>query len=277
MGGSSGASSRACGRTSRSSGSGAAVRTRSTVSSKPGLSVRNCTRATRTRSISSRFDRRTRSSSGGARHEASGRGPPPGGEEAAREAADELRLLLHGADMVFITCGLGGGTGTGGAPVVAQLAKEAGALTIAVCTFPFRAEGAIRAENAEYGLEKLRAFADTGVVIPNDKLLEIVPRLALNAAFRVADDVLMRGIKGITEVITRPGLVNLDFNDIKTIMKGGGVAMIGLGESDSDNRAEEAIEEAINSPLIDVDISAATGALVNVTGGDEPGSVTTGD
>ncbi len=194
---------------------------------------------------------------------------PQVGEESAREAADELRSVVQGADMVFITCGLGGGTGTGGAPVLAQLSKEAGALTIAICTFPFRAEGAIRAENAEYGLEKLRNFADTVVVIPNDKLLELVPRLALNAAFKVADDVLMRAIKGITEVITRPGLVNLDFNDIKTIMKGGGVAMIGLGESDRDNRSEEAIEEAINSPLIDVDISAATGALVNVTGGND--------
>lgn len=192
---------------------------------------------------------------------------PQVGEEAAREAGDELHAMVQGADMVFLTCGLGGGTGTGGAPIIAQLAKEAGALTIAITTFPFRAEGAIRAENAEYGLEKLRSFADTVVVIPNDKLLELVPRLALNAAFKVADDVLMRAIKGITEVITKPGLVNLDFNDIKTIMKGGGVAMIGLGESDSENRAEEAIEEAINSPLIDVDISAATGALVNVTGG----------
>src|SRR6266581_3693258 len=177
---------------------------------------------------------------------------PQVGEESAREAADEIRSVVHGADMIFITCGLGGGTGTGGAPVVAQLAKEAGALTIAICTFPFRAEGAIRAENAEFGLEKLRNFADTVVVIPNDKLLELVPRLALNAAFRVADDVLMRAI-----------------NDIKTIMKGGGVAMIGLGESDRDNRSEEAIEEAINSPLIDVDISHATGALVNVTGGND--------
>src|SRR5437879_6147732 len=194
---------------------------------------------------------------------------PQVGEESAREAADELRSVVQGADMVFITCGLGGGTGTGGAPVLAQLSKEAGALTIAICTFPFRAEGAIRAENAEYGLEKLRNFADTVVVIPNDKLLELVPRLALNAAFKVADDVLMRAIKGITEIITKPGLVNLDFNDIKTIMKGGGVAMIGLGESDRDNRSEEAIEEAINSPLIDVDISAATGALVNVTGGND--------
>ncbi len=171
--------------------------------------------------------------------------------------------------MVFVTCGLGGGTGTGGAPIIAQVAKEMGALTIAVCTFPFRAEGAIRAENAEYGLEKLRNFADTVVVIPNDKLLDLVPRLSLNAAFKVADDVLMRAIKGITEVITKPGLVNLDFNDIKTIMKGGGVAMIGLGESDSDNRDEASIEAAINSPLIDVDVSAATGALVNVTGGND--------
>src|SRR2546427_10452482 len=191
------------------------------------------------------------------------------GEESAREAADELRSVVQGADMVFITCGLGGGTGTGGAPVLAQLSKEAGALTIAICTFPFRAEGAIRAENAEYGLEKLRNFADTVVVIPNDKLLELVPRLALNAAFKVADDVLMRAIKGIAEIITKSGLVNLDFNDIKTIMKGGGVAMIGLGESDRDNRSEEAIEEAINSPLIDVDITAATGALVNVRGGND--------
>src|SRR5213593_3983348 len=192
---------------------------------------------------------------------------PQVGEEAARVAEEEVRTALQGADMVFITCGLGGGTGTGGAPFVAQIAKEIGALTIAICTFPFRAEGAIRAENAEFGLEKLRNFADTVIVIPNDKLIELVPRLALNAAFKVADDVLMRAIKGITEVITKPGLVNLDFNDIKTIMKGGGVAMIGLGESESDRRAEEAIEEAINSPLIDVEISGATGALVNVTGG----------
>lgn len=194
---------------------------------------------------------------------------PQIGEESAREAADEIRSIVQGAHMVFITCGLGGGTGTGGAPIIAQLAKEGGALTIAMCTFPFRAEGAIRAENAEFGLEKLRHFADTVVVIPNDKLLDLVPRLPLNAAFKVADDVLMRAIKGITEVITKPGLVNLDFNDIKTIMKGGGVAMIGLGESDGDNRSEAAIEEAINSPLIDVDISGASGALVNVTGGND--------
>src|SRR3989449_1958607 len=192
---------------------------------------------------------------------------PQVGEECAREAEEEIRKVLQGADLVFITCGLGGGTGTGGAPVIAQLAKELGALTVAICTWPFRAEGVVRWENAEFGLERLRSFADTVIVIPNDKLIQLVPRLALNQAFKVADDVLMRGIKGITEVITKPGLVNLDFNDIKTIMRGGGVAMIGLGEGEDDQRADEAVTEAINSPLIDVDISGAMGALINVTGG----------
>ncbi len=192
---------------------------------------------------------------------------PQIGEEAARESEEEIRKALQGADLVFITCGLGGGTGTGGAPVVAQIARELGALTVAICTWPFRAEGVVRWENAEFGLERLRNFADTAIIIPNDKLLQLVPRLALNQAFKVADDVLMRAIKGIAEVITKPGLVNLDFNDIKTIMKGGGVAMIGVGNGEDDNRAEDAVDEAINSPLIDVDISAATGALINVTGG----------
>src|SRR3989449_9695223 len=192
---------------------------------------------------------------------------PQIGEEAAREAEEEIRKFLQGADLVFVTCGLGGGTGTGGAPVIAQIAKELGALTVAICTWPFRAEGVVRWENAEFGLERLRNFADTVIVIPNDKLLQLVPRLALNQAFKVADDVLMRAIKGITEVITKPGLVNLDFNDIKTIMRGGGVAMIGLGDGEDDDRAEDAVDEAVNSPLIDVDISAATGALINVTGG----------
>jgi len=192
---------------------------------------------------------------------------PQVGEEAAREAEDELKKAVANADIVFVTCGLGGGTGTGSAPFVAQLAKEAGALTIAICTYPFQAEGAIRMENAEWGLERLRSVADTVIVIPNDKLLELVPKLALNAAFKVADEVLMRSIKGITEIVTRPGLVNLDFNDIKTIMKAGGVAMIGLGESDDDDRAVTAVMEAINSPLIELDISEATAALVNVTGG----------
>ncbi len=192
---------------------------------------------------------------------------PQIGEEAAREAEEDIRNALSGADIVFITCGMGGGTGTGSAPFIAAIAREIGALTIAIVTYPFKAEGMHRAENAEYGLRKLRNVADTVIVIPNDKLLELMPRLPLTAAFKVADEVLMRSIKGITEIITKPGLVNLDFNDLKTIMKGGGVAMIGLGESDSDNRAIEAIEEAINSPLIDVDISEAAGALINVTGG----------
>jgi cell division protein FtsZ len=192
---------------------------------------------------------------------------PQVGEEAAREAEEEIKLALKGADIVFVTCGLGGGTGTGAAPFVAQLAKEMGSLTIAICTYPFAAEGAIRAENAEWGLERLRNVADTVIVIPNDRLLQIVPKLSVNAAFKVADEVLMRSIKGITEVVTKPGLVNLDFNDIKTVMKSGGVAMIGLGESNDDDAAVAAVNEAINSPLIEMDISQATAALVNVTGG----------
>ncbi len=192
---------------------------------------------------------------------------PQVGEEAAREAEEELRHALKEADIVFITCGLGGGTGTGAAPFAAQIAKDLGALTVAICTYPFAAEGAVRAENAEWGLDRLRNVADTVIVIPNDRLLEVVPKLSLNAAFKVADEVLMRSIKGITEVVTKPGLVNLDFNDIKTIMKSGGVAMIGLGESDEDDAAIAAVNEAINSPLIEMDISGATAALVNVTGG----------
>ncbi|AGN27030.1 cell division protein FtsZ [Candidatus Methanomassiliicoccus intestinalis] len=193
---------------------------------------------------------------------------PRVGEDAAREAELELRGALDRSDIVFVTAGMGGGTGTGSAPYVAKLAKDMGALTVAVVTYPFKAEGNIRSENAEWGLERLRESADTVIVIPNDKLLEICPRLAINEAFKVADEVLVRAIKGITELITKPGLVNLDFNDVKTIMKGAGVAMIGLGESDSNkNRVEEAIDAAINSPLIDVDISEATGVLVNITGG----------
>jgi cell division protein FtsZ len=194
---------------------------------------------------------------------------PQVGEEAAIEAEEEIRASLQGADIVFVTCGLGGGTGTGGAPVIARIAREMGALTIAIVTQPFSAEGVVRMQNAEYGLDRLQEVSDTVIVIPNDKLLEIVPRLALNAAFKVADEILMRSIKGITEIITKVGLVNLDFADLKTIMKGGGVAMIGLGEADAEDRATEAVNEAINSPLLEVDISDATGALVNVSGGED--------
>ena len=194
---------------------------------------------------------------------------PQIGEEAAKESEQDIRNSIGHADMIFVTCGLGGGTGTGCAPVVAQLAKEAGALTIGVVTLPFSVEGLIRMENAESGLKRLRDICDTVIVIPNDKLLDIVPNLSLNAAFKVADEVLMRSIKGITEMITMPGLVNLDFADLKTVMKRGGVAMIGLGEAEGENKAVNAVVEALNSPLLEVDISEATGALVNVTGGED--------
>jgi cell division protein FtsZ len=194
---------------------------------------------------------------------------PQVGEEAARESEDNIKAALQGADIVFVTCGLGGGTGTGSAPVIAKMARDQGALTIAVVTMPFKAEGSIRMQNAEYGLDHLAAVADTVIVIPNDKLLEIVPKLSLNAAFKVADDVLMNAIRGITEIITKPGLVNLDFNDLRTIMKSGGVAMIGIGHSgpDDDDRAMTAVTTAVNSPLLECDITNASGALINVTGG----------
>ncbi|MHC1636195.1 MAG: cell division protein FtsZ [Candidatus Methanospirareceae archaeon] len=194
---------------------------------------------------------------------------PQLGEAAAKENEDDIRAIVDGADMVFITCGLGGGTGTGAAPVVARLAQEAGALTIGVVTIPFKAEGEIRAENAEIGLEKLRENADTVVVIPNDKLLDMVPRLPLNEAFKVADTVLMRAVKGITELITKPGLVNLDFADVRTVMQQGGMAMIGLGEASGENKAVEAVRNALNSPLLNVDISEARSALINVFGGED--------
>ena len=191
------------------------------------------------------------------------------GEEAARESEQDIRAAVERSDMIFVTCGLGGGTGTGAAPIVAQIAKESGALTIGVVTLPFSVEGIVRMENAETGLKRLRDTCDTVIVIPNDKLLDVVPNLSLNAAFKVADEVLMRSIKGITEMITMPGLVNLDFADLKTVMKRGGVAMIGLGEAEGENKAVNAVVEALNSPLLEVDISEATGALVNVTGGED--------
>ena len=192
---------------------------------------------------------------------------PQIGEDAAKESDDEIRDSVEGSDMVFITCGLGGGTGTGSAPIVAEAARDVGALTIAVVTLPFSVEGAIRRTNAEAGLERLRDVADTVIVVPNDKLLEVVPRLPMQAAFKVSDEVLMRAVKGITELITKPGLVNLDFADVRTVMQKGGVAMIGLGESDGEDKASESVQKALRSPLLDVDISGATSALVNVVGG----------
>lgn len=194
-------------------------------------------------------------------------GMPKIGEDAANENEDDIRAIVNGADMVFVTCGLGGGTGTGSAPVVASIAKEMGALTIAVVTMPFSVEGTVRRANAEAGLERLRDVADTVIVVPNDRLLEVVPRLPMQAAFKVSDEVLMRAVKGITELITKPGLINLDFADVRTVMQNGGVAMIGLGEADGENKASESVQKALRSPLLDVDISGATAALVNVVGG----------
>jgi cell division protein FtsZ len=194
---------------------------------------------------------------------------PQIGEEAAKESAEDLKRVMEGADMVFITCGLGGGTGTGSAPIIANIAQQLGALTVAVVTFPFSMEGLRRRSNAEMGLEKLRKETDTVIVIPNDRLLEIAPTLPLGAAFKVADEILVRAVKGIAELITKPGLINLDFADVRAVMEGGGVAMIGMGESDTENRAAEAIDKAVNSPLLSVDITGAKGALVNVVGGED--------
>ncbi|MBI5872094.1 cell division protein FtsZ, partial [archaeon] len=171
------------------------------------------------------------------------------------------------SDMVFITCGLGGGTGTGAAPVAAEIAKKQGALVIAVVTLPFAIEGQKRYENAVIGLEKLESIVDTLIVIPNDKLLELAPDLPLHTAFKVADEILTNAVKGIAELVTKAGLVNLDFADIRTVMGKGGVSMIGIGESDSERRALDAVEKAIQNPLLDVDITGATGALINVCGG----------
>ena len=197
-----------------------------------------------------------------------GAGAMPGvGEAAALEAEEEMRNVLKGADLVFVTCGLGGGTGTGSIPVVAKIAREIGALTIGIVTLPFSVEGNVRMENGLSGLEKLRRETDTVIVIPNDRLLECAPRLSISQAFRVADEVLVRAIKGISEMITIPGLVNLDFADLKTIMRDAGVAMIGLGEADS-NDTKKAIMDALSSPLLDVDITGAAAALVNVIGGE---------
>ncbi len=192
---------------------------------------------------------------------------PKIGEEAAKETEQEIKNSLAGSDMIFITCGLGGGTGTGSAPVVAEISKKLGALTVAIVTLPFSMEGHRRYENSLYGLEKLESIVDTIIVIPNDKLLELAPDLPLHTAFKVADEILTNAVKGIAELITKAGLVNLDFADVRAVMGNGGIALIGVGESDTENRAEEAVEKAIQNPLLDVEISGATGALINVSGG----------
>jgi cell division protein FtsZ len=195
-------------------------------------------------------------------------GHPEVGEKAAQESAEEIKALLKGADMVFVTCGMGGGTGTGAAPVIAKLAKETGALTIGVVSKPFTFEGARRRRVAEDGINRLKEGVDTLIVIPNDRLLQVVDKKAsIQQAFRVADDVLRQGIQGISELITIPGLINLDFADVRSVMEAGGSALMAIGQSNGDNRAQQAAEQAIHSSLLDVSIDGAQGILFNITGG----------
>lgn len=195
---------------------------------------------------------------------------PRVGENAAMESQYEIRNFMNGANIVFVTAGMGGGTGTGSAHYVADIAKnQIGALTIGVVTLPFKAEGAVRMENAIAGLRRLSSVCDTTIVVLNDKLIELVPKLPVEAAFKVADEVLMQTIKGITEIVTKPGLVNLDYADIQTIMEEGGMAFVGIGESDSeDDRVTAAVNEALSSPLLgDIDMKNSKGVMVRVTGG----------
>ncbi len=197
-------------------------------------------------------------------------GNPEVGRKAAEESAEEIEEALKGADMVFITAGMGGGTGTGAAPVVARIARECGALTIGVITKPFSFEGTRRMENAEQGIQALQEEVDTLIVIPNDRLLQIVDkRASIREAFKTADDVLRQGIQGISELITVPGLINLDFADVRTIMAEGGAALMAVGVASGENRAVEAAQKAISSPLLDITIDGARGVLFNVTGGED--------
>lgn len=193
---------------------------------------------------------------------------PQIGAEAAEESSETLKGILTQVDMVFIVCGLGGGTGTGAAPVIARLAKNLGVLTVSICTLPFEVEGKMKAQNAKEGLRRLYESSDTTIVVPNEKLIEIVPELSLKEAFLVADEILIRAVTGLTELINRPGDVNVDFADVKRVLGEGGAAIIGLGESDSsDNRAQEAVEDALSNPLLEVDIRTAKSVLLNITGG----------
>jgi len=198
---------------------------------------------------------------------------PSVGEEAAIESKEEIKAALADSNMVFIACGMGGGTGTGSAHIIAEQAKQNGALTIAVVTLPFLSEGRVRMQNAIDGLNKLRKHADTVIVIPNDKLLMVAPDLPLNTAFKVSDEVLAGAVKGIAELVTKAGLVNLDFADLRTILTDAGCAVVGIGEASveakPDQRALVAIETALNSPLLDVNISGADKALINVMGGED--------
>ena len=202
-----------------------------------------------------------------------GAGGDPGiGRAAALESRDELKEALKGADMVFITAGEGGGTGTGGAPVIAELANEVGALTVGVVTRPFSFEGRRRAEVAERGIAELAERVDTIIVIENDRLLQVVDRqTSVVEAFRLADDVLRQGVQGITDLITIPGLVNLDFADVRTIMRDAGTAMMGVGSARGENRVVEAAKQAVSSPLLEASVEGATGILLNITGSKDIG------
>ncbi|MEM0242956.1 MAG: cell division protein FtsZ [Candidatus Aenigmatarchaeota archaeon] len=192
---------------------------------------------------------------------------PKIGMEAAKESKEEIKAALKGADMVFITGGLGGGTGSGSAPIIAEIAKKLDALVIGIFTLPFKMEGKQRWDNAMWAVDLLKDSVDTLILIPNDKLLELYPDVSIATAFKIADELLVNGVKGITEMITKPGLVNRDFADIRSIMKDGGLALIGMGESDSENRAIESVQRAINNPLLSVDVSNAKGALVSIFSG----------
>ncbi len=197
---------------------------------------------------------------------------PEIGQKAAEESREELTQALRGADMVFVTAGMGGGTGTGGAPVVAQVAKEIGALTVGVVTRPFTFEGRKRANQAEKGIQELKAKVDTLITIPNDRLLQVVDKsTSINEAFRIADDVLRQGVQGISDLIAVPGLINLDFADVKTIMTETGSALMGIGSARGENRAAEAARIAISSPLLETSIEGAKGVLLNITGGPDLG------
>jgi cell division protein FtsZ len=197
---------------------------------------------------------------------------PEVGRAAAEESRDEIREILKGADMVFVTAGKGGGTGTGGAPVIAEVARELGALTVGVVTKPFSFEGRKRASQAEAGIEQLAKKVDTLIIIPNDRLLQVVEkRTSIIEAFKVADDVLRQGVQGITDLITVPGLINLDFADVRTIMRSAGSALMGIGVSSGENRGVEAARMAISSPLLESSIEGATGILLNISGGPDMG------
>ena len=193
-------------------------------------------------------------------------GAPQKGREAAKEAITDIKKVVTDSDMVFIIAGMGGGTGTGAAPVIAQLAKEAGAVVIGVVTMPFESEKA-RIDKAEFGLQELREQTDTCIVLDNNRLVDIAGQLPIEQAFAVANELVSTMIKGIVETITLPSLINLDYADVSSIMKNGGVAVIGIGESDTDNRVTEAVEQALNHPLLDVDYHGATGALIHITCG----------